>query len=136
MLLVFTQSGCGPCGEIVPELNRVQSQGRLHVLVVNNGPVEETRMWASEVEARFPVLAQDSFTLSKRYEAFATPFAFLIDEGGRIASKGIVGSRQHLGYVVGGAGRRLQHHDAETGSDARDSSRSGRSLSSEEVSHA
>jgi hypothetical protein len=35
---------------------------------------------------------------------FATPFAFLIDGHGVIASKGIVGSKAHLGYVLSGAG--------------------------------
>ena len=116
VLLVFTQSACGPCHAIAPELNRVHDQGEHQVVVVNNGNVETTRQWAAEVRARFPVLMQEKFALSKRYEVFATPFAFLIDEQGIITSKGIVGSRQYLGYVLNGAGSHLkQHHvDAET----------------------
>ena len=27
VLLVFTQSGCGPCHEVIPELNRLQAKG-------------------------------------------------------------------------------------------------------------
>src|SRR5262245_18699732 len=34
VLLVLTQSGCGPCREIVPELNRLHELGDCHVLVV------------------------------------------------------------------------------------------------------
>ena len=46
VLLVFTQSGCGPCHAIVPELNRVQDKGEHQVVVVNNGDPDETRRWA------------------------------------------------------------------------------------------
>jgi len=107
-LLVFTQSGCGPCHDIAPELNRVHDQGEFQVVVVNNGAPDSTRLWASDVQARFPVLGQEKFELSKRYEVFATPFAFLIDEQGIITSKGIIGSREYLGYVLTGAGNRTK----------------------------
>ena len=103
VLLVFTQSGCGPCRTVIPELNRLE-QGDTQVLVVNNGEQEATRKWSAEVGACFPVLAQDRFSISKKYEVYATPFAFLINEHGIIASKGIINNRQHLGYVLSGAG--------------------------------
>jgi hypothetical protein len=38
VLLVLTQSGCGPCMEIVPELNRLHERGEYQVLVVNKRP--------------------------------------------------------------------------------------------------
>lgn len=117
VLLVFTQSGCGPCHAIVPELNRVHDRGGPRVLVVNNGDPEGTRKWAAEAGARFPVLAQEKFAVSKRYQVFATPFAFLLDEKGVIASKGIVGTGQHLGYVLSGAGNRGDQDHAESDSD-------------------
>src|SRR5262245_66556482 len=34
LLLVFTQSGCGPCHDIAPELNRLHDKGDHRVLVV------------------------------------------------------------------------------------------------------
>ncbi len=101
VLLVFTQSGCGPCRTVVPELNRLE-RGDTQVVVVNNGNPESTRKWSTEVGARFPVLAQDKFSISKKYEVFATPFAFLIDEKGVIVSKGIINNRQHIRYVLSG----------------------------------
>src|SRR5262249_35719832 len=88
VLLVFTQSGCSPCKAIIPDLNRLGPAEQ--VLVINNGDPEATRKWSTEVGARFPVLAQEKFGVSKKYEVYATPFAFLIDEKGIIASKGIV----------------------------------------------
>jgi methylamine dehydrogenase accessory protein MauD len=102
LLLVFTQSGCSPCQQIVPELNRLGGSVA-QVVVINNGEPEATRKWSAEVGARFLVLAQDHFSVSKRYQVFATPFAFLIDEKGIIASKGIIHNRQHIRYVLSGA---------------------------------
>jgi hypothetical protein len=67
VLLVFTQSGCSPCKTVVPDLNRLE-RGDTQVLVVKNGDLEGTRLWSAEVGARFPVLAQDKFTISKKYE--------------------------------------------------------------------
>ncbi|HZU36455.1 MAG TPA: redoxin domain-containing protein [Gemmataceae bacterium] len=104
VFLVFTQSGCKPCHRIVPELNKLQRGGTVGVLVVNNGTMEATRQWAEEVPAGFPVLVQQQFAISKRYETYATPFAFLINEHGVIASKGIVNNGQHIDFVLSGAG--------------------------------
>jgi peroxiredoxin len=80
-------------------LNRLE-RGETQVLVVNNGEPEATRKWSAEVGARFPVLAQDKFSISKKYEVYATPFAFLIDSQGVIVSKGIINNRQHIRYVL------------------------------------
>ncbi len=155
VLLVFTQSGCSPCQKIVPELNRLMvarrsaaesrhgvadyfSRGDCQVMVINNGDLDATRKWSEEVGARFPVLAQTQFSISKKYEVFATPFAFLIDEKGVIASKGIINNRQHIGYVLSGkrVGDSNGHPEAET--DRADNSESNEfpSIStSKEVSH-
>jgi hypothetical protein len=46
---------------------------------------------------------QQNWSVSKQYEVFATPFAFLIDEHGKVAAKGIVSSREHLGYLLSSA---------------------------------
>jgi methylamine dehydrogenase accessory protein MauD len=138
VLLVFTQSGCSPCKKIVPELNRVGSRGESQVVVVNNGDADATRKWSQEVGARFPVLAQTQFSISKRYEAFATPFAFLIDEKGVIASKGIINNRQHIRYVLSGKRVGESNGHAEADNDVPDDSASKEfpSIStSKEVSH-
>ena len=135
LLLVFTQAGCGPCHDIAPELNRVQAKGEHQVLVVNNGEPAETREWVAEVHARFPVLMQEKFSLSKRYEIFATPFAFLIDEQGIIASNGIVGSAQYLGYVLAGVGNRDKKHHDESESDSAVERESEDSSSAKELTH-
>jgi methylamine dehydrogenase accessory protein MauD len=136
LLLVFTQSGCSPCKAIVPELNRLGAAQQ--VLVINNGDPEATRKWSTEVGARFPVLAQEKLSVSKKYEVFATPFAFLIDEKGFITSKGISGSRQHIRYVLAGKGlgERNGHADAEADSAEGNAPKESPTVSTlEEVSH-
>jgi methylamine dehydrogenase accessory protein MauD len=135
VLLVFTQSSCGPCHEMAPEFNRVQERGEHQVLVVNNGELDETRQWAKEVRAGYPVLVQNKFNLSKHYEAFATPFAFVIDEQGVIASNGIVGSAQYLGYVLTGAGNRLKKHHDDAERDSTVDHETVNSHSSKEMNH-
>lgn len=145
VLLVFTQSGCGPCHGIAPELNRLHDKGEHQILVVNNGDPQSTREWATETKARFPVLAQEKFDVAKRYETFATPFAFLIDEQGVVRSKGIAGTRQYLGYVLSGAGQHKNHDDAESDHDkphrgeperdVPDSGQTQNSMTSNEVIH-
>ncbi len=138
MLLVFTQSGCSPCKKIVPELNRLGKSGESQVVVVNNSDPEATRKWSAEVGARFPVLAQDRFSISKQYEVFATPFAFLIDEKGVIASKGIINSRQHIRYVLSRprVGENNGHTEADTDAAQSSESKEFPSIStSKEVSH-
>jgi methylamine dehydrogenase accessory protein MauD len=103
VLLVFMQSGCNPCRRIAPELNRLHDAGEVQVLAVNDGDLERASKWAEETQVRFPLAVQDRLSLSKRYEVFATPFAFLILESGVIASRGIVNNKQHLGFVLSGA---------------------------------
>ncbi len=100
VFLVFTQSGCGPCHRVAPDLNRLQAAGEVQVVVINNGDPEATRKWTADVKARFPVLQQEKFSVSRRYEMYATPFAFLIDPQGIIASKGIINNGQHIGFVL------------------------------------
>ncbi|HLJ92781.1 MAG TPA: TlpA disulfide reductase family protein [Gemmataceae bacterium] len=138
VLLVFTQTGCSPCQKIVPELNRLQTNDDLQVLMVNNGQTEATRQWANDVRAKFPVLVQNHFSLSKRFEIFATPFAFLIDEKGIIASKGVVNNLEHVGYVLSARRDAANNAPIETERSEEERPVSGNSLSpltTEEVRH-
>ena len=113
VFLVFTMSGCKPCHRIAPELNKLQRGGKVQVLVANNGELEAARQWAEEAGVCFPVLAQQQFSVSKRYETYATPFAFLIDERGVIVSRGIINNGQHIDFVLTGAGTAAKNGQAE-----------------------
>jgi methylamine dehydrogenase accessory protein MauD len=119
VLLVFMQPGCGPCDRVTAELNRLHGTSEAQVLAVQNGDPDSVRKWAEEHRPLFPVAVQQRYSLSKRYEAFATPFAFLIDERGVIASRGLASTRQYLGYILTEADReRDERHEDDIPSDA------------------
>lgn len=102
-LLVFSAVGCSPCHAIAPELNRLHREGGYRVLVVLNAKDDEAcRKWVAEVSAEFPVLLQKDFKISRRYQVFATPFAFVVSPAGIITSKGVIGTPQYLGFVLTG----------------------------------
>ena len=104
VLLVFVQTRCEPCHAIVPELNKFADQHReIQIVAVIHATPDEAREWIADTKVRFPVLVQEDWAVSKRYEVFATPFAFLIDEQGHVAAKGIVSQRHHLGYLLSSA---------------------------------
>jgi methylamine dehydrogenase accessory protein MauD len=100
VFLAFTQSGCGPCETILPALEDLQKKGQFQVVVVNKGDLVSTRDWARKMEAPFPILIEESYELSKKYEAFVTPFAFLVDERGVVVSRGLVTNARQIGFVL------------------------------------
>jgi methylamine dehydrogenase accessory protein MauD len=138
VLLVFTQAGCGPCQQIVPELNRLHDTGKVEVLAINKGEPEATRKWVTEAHIRFPVAMQEAFTVSKRYEVFATPFVFLIDERGVIASRGLANNKQHIGFVLNPRRdeAKADHAEADANGTDNNESQDSRSISlAKELSH-
>jgi hypothetical protein len=87
----------------MPSLERLQKDGEIRVVVVNTGDLPSTADWARELGVRFPVLVQEGYELSKRYEVYATPFAFVIDERGVVLSRGLVGNARQIGFVLSAA---------------------------------
>jgi peroxiredoxin len=86
LLLVFSAPDCAPCVELSPELASFARDhaGRVPVLVVSRGGVEENRQKARAAGIDCPVVLQPGWRVSKDYGTFATPSAFLIDENGVI----------------------------------------------------
>jgi len=112
LLLVFMQPGCGPCHQITPELNRLHRAGEIQVLVIHNGDSKAVQGWIKQYQPVCPVALQGRLAVSRRYEVFATPFAFLIDERGVIAARGIVSTEQYLGFVLTCAGHQDNASDS------------------------
>jgi methylamine dehydrogenase accessory protein MauD len=107
VFLVFTQPGCGPCDQIVPELPAFQQEGGRKVLIVCNGNFEEVQAWAEHHSTSLSVLRQSNWDISKRYEIFATPFAFIIDEQGVIVAKGTINTKEHIGFLLANARKQV-----------------------------
>jgi peroxiredoxin len=83
VLLVFSDPDCGPCNALLPDLAGLQDD--VEIVMVSRGDPEENRTKAARHGLDFPVAVQRGWTVSKQYGIFATPVAFLIDEGGVIA---------------------------------------------------
>src|SRR5262249_37450497 len=133
---VFVQTGCGPCDAVVPDLNRLYREGQHQLLVINNAEKDKVRKWVDEVHAEFPVLIQDKWAVSKKYEVIATPFAFLIDEKGIVRSKGIVNSKQQIGFVLDGRGAsKSDHADGDVASADQESNGSESNSKVKEIQH-
>ena len=136
LLLVFTQSGCGPCHRIAPELNRLQENEQHQILVVNNGEHNETQAWADEVQAAFPIVSQNEWEISKKYQVFATPYAFVIDEQGMIAAKGMASTPQYIHYIFDAAKKRKSVDPKTSDRDSTVEHETNSSPTSKEVIHA
>jgi methylamine dehydrogenase accessory protein MauD len=102
VLLIFLKGGCLPCERIVPALNRLQRRPNLNIVAVQSGEPDKVQGWANRLGVSFPVVFQQDLDLCRRYQVFAAPFAFLIDEQRTIVAKGLINSEQHLRYVLEG----------------------------------
>jgi methylamine dehydrogenase accessory protein MauD len=106
LLIAFMQVGCGPCETIVPVLHRLAGKRSIGVVAIVHGAADDVREWAAETQAQFPVLIQENWDISKRYEVFATPFAFLLDADGVVLAKGIINSPEYVELLLSDAERR------------------------------
>ena len=99
VLLVFSDTGCGPCEAMSPDLVRIHEQSRadtLEVVMISRGDPAENRAKAEKYGFRFPVLLQRSREVARDYAMFATPVGYLIDENGVIAKDVAVGPEEIL----------------------------------------
>ncbi|MFN3958778.1 MAG: thioredoxin-like domain-containing protein [Parvularculaceae bacterium] len=97
-LLFFTSPECPVCKALSPILRRVAEAERAWVKVViasDGGDPARHRSYISEQKfERLPYVLSEP--LGRAFSVAKLPYAVLIDEQGRIASMGIVNSREHL----------------------------------------
>lgn len=102
-LLVFSQTGCGPCNAIAPDLEKLARRGDVNVVEVVNRNRETGEVMEQEGPVTYQRLFQTNFQVSKKYEAFATPFAFVIGADGFVRAAGIINSERHIRFLLGSA---------------------------------
>ena len=92
VLLVFSDPHCGPCDELAPQLQELHEQRPdLQVLVISRRDAEATHAKAAALGLKYPIVMQQQWEISKRYEMFATPIGYLIDERGIVVKDVAVG---------------------------------------------
>jgi peroxiredoxin len=99
VLLVFSDPGCGPCDELLPELVALHErldERESALLLVGRGDLEANREKRERYGIEFPVVLQHRWRLSRDYGIFATPVAFLIGRDGVIAADVAQGQNEIL----------------------------------------
>jgi peroxiredoxin/uncharacterized membrane protein YphA (DoxX/SURF4 family) len=99
VMLVFTNSGCGPCTEMLPEIARWQEDlaETLTISLISGGEPEEHRAKSSEHGLR-DVLLEDG-GVADEYEVRGTPSAVLVRPDGTIGSSIALGG-EAIGALV------------------------------------
>ena len=96
-LIFFLAPDCPVCKSLLPVLRSVaKSEDWLSIVLASDGDdlAEHQAFVAEQGLAEFPYAVSE--TLGRAYGVGKLPYAVLIDEGGRIASLGLVNSREHL----------------------------------------
>jgi methylamine dehydrogenase accessory protein MauD len=96
-LLFFLSPDCPVCNELTPALKsaaRAESDW-LRVILASDGPEQDHRGYVERKGLQqFPYVVSE--LLGKTYGVSKLPYAVLVDEQGKIASMGIINSREHL----------------------------------------
>lgn len=102
LLLVFGSTTCAPCRALIPDLNAFARERReeLRALFLCRGEPAEAQRFAQENGIQVPVAVHPDTSLSDKYRARVTPFAFLIDGEGVIRGKGLANNREHLEMIM------------------------------------
>jgi methylamine dehydrogenase accessory protein MauD len=100
-LLVFVSNGCGTCNEIAPALRSIarSEAGQLDTILLTNSPARQARDYVERNRlSDLPLLVSPEIV--KTYKVNSTPYAMLIDDEGKLLSKGIVNNIEHLASLV------------------------------------
>lgn len=95
-LLFFLSPDCPVCGELTSVLKSAASaeSSWLDVILASDGAQDHKNYVKRKGLENFPYVISE--ILGKTYGVAKLPYAVLIDESGKIASMGIINSREHL----------------------------------------
>lgn len=108
VVLLFTDPHCGPCAELLPEVERWQHKyaEKLTISVVGQGSAEENSAEVSEHGVN--VLLQKDWEVADAYQVEGTPSAVLVSPEGAIGSPLALGPGDVEALVAQAAGERAQ----------------------------
>jgi methylamine dehydrogenase accessory protein MauD len=99
MLMLFVSASCPICKKLIPIAKDFAKSERLEVLFVGDSDLAEQRKLVAQFE-----LDERRFVngpeIGMTYRVDKLPYAVLLDEGGVIASKGLVNSREHFESLI------------------------------------
>jgi peroxiredoxin len=95
VLLINWSPQCGYCGQIAPELARLEQnfdRHRVALVLVSNGDADANQRLMKEHGLRCRVLLQNESLRWEPFRSLGTPVAYLLDEHGRVAEPLAVGA--------------------------------------------
>jgi methylamine dehydrogenase accessory protein MauD len=99
LLMLFVSSTCPICKKLIPVAKHFAKSERLDVLFVGDADASEQRKLAAQFD-----LDEHCFVngpeVGMTYRVDKLPYAVLLDDGGRIAAKGLVNSREHFESLI------------------------------------
>lgn len=92
VLLVFSDPNCGPCNALASHLEHWhRSNSHPQILMISKGDQEIAQAKALSYGLTFPIALQKKYEVSRKYEIFVTPVAYLLNEEGIVAEHVAVG---------------------------------------------
>lgn len=114
-LLVFGSASCSVCRSLIPHLNHfVRQSNGVKVTYLSQSSLGDTREFKESTRPEVPVFSVPS-SVGDQYQVRVTPFAFLIDPEGRIRSKGILNTGDHIMSMLRRAGLPMPEQSKESG---------------------
>ena len=98
-LLMMFDPTCGPCIDLLPDLQRLADTDAVQPIMVTRRDPEQTRAIAHAHGLTFPIGVQDNWEISRTIGALAVPAACIIDTDGCLESD-IVAGRQAVFNVL------------------------------------
>lgn len=96
-LALFASPGCEPCEQIIPALREIWSANQgLGIVSIVPGTAESARLLVDKFRPPFTCLADDGSGAFDNYRVRVTPFAFVVDQEGRVLAKGLCNSPDRI----------------------------------------
>jgi methylamine dehydrogenase accessory protein MauD len=96
-LLLFISPDCTVCDALLPAVRSAQGaeRGWLDIILASDGEFDKHAEFVKQKNlGKFPYVVSEQ--LGRSYGVAKLPYAVLIDEAGKLASTGLVNTREHL----------------------------------------
>ena len=94
-LVVMFDPTCGPCIDLLPDLQQIASSGKLDTIMITRRAPDLTREIAEAHGLTFPIGVQDNWEISRKIGALAVPAACIVDADGYLETD-VVAGRQFV----------------------------------------
>lgn len=100
-LLAFFETDCPTCLLTFPYLNKLAARlGNAAVIGISQDDEAATKMFAEQLQIRFPILLDRDWKVSEQYDPVAVPTLFLLDRAGQITHTQIAFDKADLNTIT------------------------------------